>query len=110
MATSSSQNGYNGSSSHAGPSTLTHSDPALQTSHSHEGSLTGIKSSSGPSTSFQQVQLGSDPWFTYPPPSADEVEEDLPPYDEGESLPLGQMLERLTRRGNGELKTLLQQK
>ena len=52
-------------------------------------------------------QLGSKPFFAFPAPSADELQNDLPPYDESEGLPLGMVLSRVVRKGFGDLRSLL---
>lgn len=52
-------------------------------------------------------QLGPEPWFVYPTPSDDDFEDELPPYYEGENVPLGPALERLVRKGYGDMRLLL---
>ncbi|ORX34998.1 hypothetical protein BD324DRAFT_603832 [Kockovaella imperatae] len=54
-------------------------------------------------------QLGPEPWFTYPTPTPSQLEQDLPPYDEIEGVPLGLVLDRVVRKGYGDMKTLLGQ-
>ncbi|KAL7420323.1 mediator complex subunit [Cryptotrichosporon argae] len=53
-------------------------------------------------------QLGPDPFFAYPPPSRAQIDEELPPYWEGEDVPLGQVLDRLARKGYGDLRGLVE--
>lgn len=65
----------------------------------------------GPSTGAQpqarNPQLGNDPWFAYPTPTPEQLEEELPPYLEEENVPMGMLLDRLARRGYGDLRVLL---
>ncbi|KAI9633134.1 mediator complex subunit MED14-domain-containing protein [Dioszegia hungarica] len=51
-------------------------------------------------------QLGPEPVFAYPTPTPEQVEEELPPGFEGDLVPLGPMLDRVVRRGYGELRGL----
>ena len=53
-------------------------------------------------------RLGSEPWFAYPTPSAEQIEEELPPYFEDENVPLGPMLDGLVRRGYGDMRVLVE--
>ena len=52
-------------------------------------------------------QLGPEPWFTYPTPTPSQLQDDLPPYDESEGLPMGLVLDRVVRKGYGDMKVLL---
>ncbi|OXG84460.1 hypothetical protein C349_02506 [Cryptococcus neoformans var. grubii Br795] len=52
-------------------------------------------------------QLGPEPYFTYPTPTPDQLEEELPPYFENENVPLGLVLDRFARKGNHDLRVLL---
>ncbi|WVR03276.1 hypothetical protein IAU60_000267 [Kwoniella sp. DSM 27419] len=52
-------------------------------------------------------QLTDQPYFSYPTPTPEQTEEELPPYFEGEDVPLGPLLDRLVRRGYGDLRYLL---
>ena len=52
-------------------------------------------------------QLSSEPWFAYPTPSPDVLDGELPPYMESENYPMGYMLDRLSRKAHGDLKTLV---
>jgi hypothetical protein len=62
----------------------------------------------GPST-IRNPQLSQDPWFAFPTPTREQVEDELPPFFEGESVPLGLILDRLVRSRNEDLKSLVQQ-
>jgi hypothetical protein len=53
-------------------------------------------------------QLGPDPYFSYPTPTPEQIDEELPPYWEGENVPLGAILDRMTRRGYGDMRVLLE--
>jgi mediator of RNA polymerase II transcription subunit 14 len=54
-------------------------------------------------------QLGPEPWFAYPIPTDDELEEELPPYFEDiENVPLGALLERVVRKGYGDMRELVE--
>lgn len=55
-------------------------------------------------------QLGPEPFFTYPTPIPEQIEEELPPIDEDENIPLGILLDRLVRKNYGELRGLTEQK
>jgi mediator of RNA polymerase II transcription subunit 14 len=60
------------------------------------------------STHPSNPQLGPNLWFTYPTPTPEDLEEELPPYFEHENVPLGGLLERVTRKGYGDMKELLE--
>ncbi|KAK4683698.1 mediator of RNA polymerase II transcription subunit 14, partial [Tremellales sp. Uapishka_1] len=66
-----------------------------------------IASTSGSSVS--NPQLGPTPYFAYPTPKEEDIRDELPPYWEEENVPLGGLLDRLTRRGYGDLKVLIEQ-
>lgn len=53
-------------------------------------------------------QMGLEPWFVYPKPSVEQLEEELPPYFESENVSLGLILDRLTLKGYGDLRRLLE--
>ncbi|KIR26085.1 hypothetical protein I309_05036 [Cryptococcus deuterogattii LA55] len=59
-----------------------------------------------PSTSANP-QLGPEPYFAYPTPTPEQLEEELPPYFENENVPLGLVLDRFARKGNHDLRVLL---
>ncbi|KIR70296.1 hypothetical protein I310_05923 [Cryptococcus deuterogattii CA1014] len=59
-----------------------------------------------PSTSTNP-QLGPEPYFAYPTPTPEQLEEELPPYFENENVPLGLVLDRFARKGNHDLRVLL---
>jgi hypothetical protein len=52
-------------------------------------------------------QLGPEPWFAFPIPSDADIEDELPPYFEEENVPLGQMLDRVVRKGYGDMRHLV---
>ena len=52
-------------------------------------------------------QLSSEPWFAYPTPPPEVLDAELPPYMDSENYPMGQMLDRLSRKAHGDLKTLV---
>jgi len=54
-------------------------------------------------------QLGPDPWFAYPTPTPEQVEDELPPYLEEENVSLGAVLDRLVRKGYGDVRALVEQ-
>ncbi len=54
-------------------------------------------------------QLGPEPWFTYPTPTPEQIEDELPPYFEEENVNLGVMLGRLARKGYGDMRVLVEQ-
>nr|XP_019048596.1 hypothetical protein I302_02368 [Kwoniella bestiolae CBS 10118]OCF27526.1 hypothetical protein I302_02368 [Kwoniella bestiolae CBS 10118] len=60
-----------------------------------------------PTARPRNPQLSNDPWFAYPTPTPEQIEEELPPYFEGENVPLGPLLDRLVRKGYGDLRYLL---
>jgi mediator of RNA polymerase II transcription subunit 14 len=64
-------------------------------------------SNSNNSPPSRNPQLGPEPWFAYLPPSDDDLEDELPPYFEGENVPMGPALERLVRKGHGDMRVLL---
>ncbi|TXT06056.1 hypothetical protein VHUM_03529 [Vanrija humicola] len=59
-------------------------------------------------SSSRNPQLGPDPYFAYPTPTAEQIEDELPPYWETENVPLGPMLDRLSRKGYRDLRTLVE--
>ncbi|KIR31808.1 hypothetical protein I352_05803 [Cryptococcus deuterogattii MMRL2647] len=59
-----------------------------------------------PSTSTNP-QLGPEPYFAYPTPTPEQLEEELPPYFENENVLLGLVLDRFARKGNHDLRVLL---
>lgn len=54
-------------------------------------------------------QLGPHPWFAYPTPTAEEIEDELPPYFEDDNVAMGGVLDRLVRKGYGDLRGLVEQ-
>jgi len=52
-------------------------------------------------------QLSSEPWFAYPTPPPEVLDAELPPYMDSENYPMGLMLDRLSRKAHGDLKTLV---
>ena len=64
----------------------------------------------GPSETTRPAnpQMGPEPWFAYPTPTPDQLDDELPPYFESENVPLGPVLDRLTRKGHGDLRGLLE--
>jgi mediator of RNA polymerase II transcription subunit 14 len=65
----------------------------------------------GPSdaTRYANPQLGPDPWFTYPTPAPEELDNELPPYEyafENEDVGLSDILHRLTVKGHEDLAKL----
>jgi len=52
-------------------------------------------------------QLSSEPWFAYPTPPPEVLDAELPPYMDSENYPMGHMLDRLSRKAHGDLKTLV---
>ncbi|KAL0240364.1 hypothetical protein I308_106615 [Cryptococcus tetragattii IND107] len=65
-----------------------------------------VPASEQPSTSTNP-QLGPEPYFAYPTPTPEQLEEELPPYFENENVPLGLVLDRFARKGNHDLRVLL---
>jgi mediator of RNA polymerase II transcription subunit 14 len=65
----------------------------------------------GPSdaTRHANPQLGPEPWFAYPTPTYEELEQELPPYFEQENVSLGVILDRLTTKGYADLRGLLEE-
>ncbi|EIW73135.1 hypothetical protein TREMEDRAFT_37169 [Tremella mesenterica DSM 1558] len=59
-------------------------------------------------TAPRNPQLGPDPWFTYPTPTPEQIEEELPPYFEDENVPLGLLLDRLTRKTYSDMRHLVE--
>lgn len=53
-------------------------------------------------------QLGPEPSFDYPTPGVEELEDELPPYFEGENVGLGPVLEGLVKKGHGDLRVLVE--
>nr|XP_018266491.1 uncharacterized protein I303_00466 [Kwoniella dejecticola CBS 10117]OBR88649.1 hypothetical protein I303_00466 [Kwoniella dejecticola CBS 10117] len=94
-------------SSSAGPGT----GQATSTAPGGNGNIDAsnhASSSTGPSTKGpRNPQLGNEPWFAYPTPTPEQIEDELPPYFEGENAPLGPLLNRLVRKGYGDLRYLL---
>ncbi|WVQ93944.1 hypothetical protein IAU59_001022 [Kwoniella sp. CBS 9459] len=64
-------------------------------------------SSSKVPIAVKNPQLTDEPYFAYPTPTDEQIEEELPPYFENENVPLGPLLDRLVRRGYGDLRYLL---
>ena len=65
----------------------------------------------GPSdaTRYANPQLGPEPWFTYPTPTPEELDNELPPYEyafENEDVGLSDILHRLTVKGHEDLARL----
>ena len=60
-------------------------------------------------SSSRNPQLGTRPYFAYPTPPAEAYDEELPPHFEGESAQMGELLSRLSRRGYGDLRHLVDQ-
>lgn len=52
-------------------------------------------------------QVSSEPWFAYPTPPPEVLDGELPPYMDSENYPMGHMLDRLSRKAHGDLKTLV---
>jgi hypothetical protein len=52
-------------------------------------------------------QLSSEPWFVYPTPPPEVLDGELPPYMDSGNYPMGHMLDRLSRKAHGDLKTLV---
>jgi len=67
--------------------------------------------SAGPSdaTRHANPQLGPEPWFAYPNPTTEELEQELPPYFVQENVSLGAILDRMTTKGYAELRALLEE-
>ncbi|CAK9786479.1 hypothetical protein CC85DRAFT_270293 [Cutaneotrichosporon oleaginosum] len=84
-----------GQSSAAGPSASAPSGPL------HEQPQPVASSSRNP-------QLGPHPYFRYPTPTPDQIEEELPPYWEDENVPLGPLLDRLARKSYSDMRTLVE--
>jgi mediator of RNA polymerase II transcription subunit 14 len=61
----------------------------------------------GNRSSHANPQLSSEPWFAYPTPPPDILDGELPPYMESENLPMGLLLDRLSRKAHGDLRTLV---
>jgi mediator of RNA polymerase II transcription subunit 14 len=53
-------------------------------------------------------QLGPQPYFAYSTPTTEELEDELPPYFEVENVPLGALLDRVVRKGYGDMKELVE--
>lgn len=60
-------------------------------------------------SSSRNPQLGPNPYFRYPTPTPEQIDEELPPYWETENVALGPMLDRLSRKGYGDMKVLVEQ-
>ncbi|WVQ85214.1 hypothetical protein IAT38_007379 [Cryptococcus sp. DSM 104549] len=52
-------------------------------------------------------QLGPEPYFAYPTPTPEQLEEELPPYFEDENVPLGLLLDRFARDEHQKLENML---
>lgn len=52
-------------------------------------------------------QLGPVPYFAFPAPNLEQIEDELPPPSEEDKVPLGPMLDRVVRRGYGDLRGLI---
>ena len=59
-------------------------------------------------SSSRNPQLGPNPYFRYPTPTAEQIEEELPPYWETENVPLGPLLDRLTRKAYNDMRVLVE--
>lgn len=65
---------------------------------------------SRPFTSYKaNPQLTDEPWFAYPTPPAETIDQELPPYLESENVPMGPLLDRLARRSHVNLRHLVEQ-
>jgi mediator of RNA polymerase II transcription subunit 14 len=73
---------------------------------SPQSSLSQPHASSSKIQPLGNPQLGPNPFFAYPTPKPEEVEEELPPVFEGDNVPLSALLNRVVRRGYGELRGL----
>lgn len=60
-------------------------------------------------SSSRNPQLGPHPFFRYPTPTPEQIDEELPPYWESENVALAPMLDRLARKGYGDMKVLVEQ-
>lgn len=58
-------------------------------------------------SSSRNPQLGPHPYFRYPAPTPEQVEDELPPYWEDENVPLGPLLDRLARKSYSDMRTLV---
>lgn len=61
-----------------------------------------------PATYKTNPQLSDEPWFAYPTPPAEVVDQELPPYLESENVPMGPLLDRLTRKSHVDLRQLVE--
>lgn len=76
---------------------------------SGEAAITALHQQPQPvASSSRNPQLGPKPFFRYPIPSAEQTEDELPPYYEGENVPLGPLLDRLTRKAYNDGRTLVE--
>lgn len=67
----------------------------------------------GPSSPRSRVrsnpQFTNEPYFAYPRPTEEQVDAELPPYWEDENVALGAVLDRLVRKGHGDMQRLLRE-
>lgn len=59
-------------------------------------------------SSSRNPQLGPNPYFRYPIPTPEQITAELPPYDEKENVPLGLLLDRLTRKAYNDGRVLVE--
>lgn len=59
-------------------------------------------------SSSRNPQLGPHPYFRYPTPTPEQIEDELPPYWEAENVPLGPLLDRLARKSYGGMRVLVE--
>lgn len=59
-------------------------------------------------SSSRNPQLGPRPYFRYPTPTPEQIEDELPPYWEAENIPLGPLLDRLARKSYGDMRVLVE--
>jgi mediator of RNA polymerase II transcription subunit 14 len=59
-------------------------------------------------SSSRNPQLGPHPYFRYPTPTPEQLEDELPPYFEEDNVPLGPLLDRLARKSYGDMRTLVE--
>ncbi|BEI89208.1 uncharacterized protein CcaverHIS019_0205700 [Cutaneotrichosporon cavernicola] len=87
--------------------------------HSGQQPSAGPSALSGPSgplheqpqpvaSSSRNPQLGPHPYFRYPTPSTEHIEDELPPYWEEENVPLGPLLDRLARKSYSDMRMLVE--
>jgi hypothetical protein len=58
-------------------------------------------------SSSRNPQFGPNPFFRYPTPTPEQIEEELPPYMEWENVPLGLLLDRLARNAYNDMNVLV---